>query len=149
MQLDHEAIVRICNGNREALHWIQLGRAYVHEGDDQIDEETTDKIAAAKRGCKLAAMALELYTHPFFLKNMAALKAVLLLNFHYYKDSVLWEESQVQWQSNFADWARHSWLMVCLAVGDICAGYDQTSNESPEMHTMSYVNHHGIDGGKL
>lgn len=151
LQLDHEAIVRLCNGNREALHWIQLGRAYVHEGDDQVDEDTgkNDPVAAAKRACRLGAMALELYTHPFFLKNMASLKSVLLLNFHYYRDAVRWENSQVEWQRNFSDWARHSWLMICLAVGDICSGFDSTDNESAEMHTMSYVNHHSISGDKL
>lgn len=147
-RLDHTAVHRLCNGNREALEWVQLGRIYMHEGDDLIDEDVLagDKVAAAKRAARLGAMALRLYTHPFFLKNIDALKHAMLRNFHNYRDSVIWENSDVEWQRQFSDWARHGWLEVCMTVGEICGGYDNVANESLELRTMSYVEHHSGKG---
>lgn len=147
-ELDHAAVIRLVNGNMEALDWIQIGRRYIHEGDDLIDIDVAngDTRSAAIRSCRLGAMCLELYTHPFFIKNMAALKYAMLRNLHNYKDSVLCEDSKVPWQKQFSDWARHGWLDVCLTVGDICAGFDNTSNESLEMRALSYAEHHSESG---
>jgi len=144
--LDNAALYRLCNGNPEAIHFVQLGSAYVHLSDDQVDEPLSSQAQSAKRACRLGAMALELYTHPFFIKHMPELKQVMLLNLQMYELSVAWENSEVPWQRNFSDWARHGWLNVCLVVGDICAGYDSTSAELPEMMAMAYVNHHDQSG---
>ena len=150
-QLDHQSVVRLCNGNAEALSWIDLGRRYIHEGDDLIDIDVAnqDVPGAAERSCKLGAMALELYTHPFFLKHWPALKYAMLRNLHNYRDSVLLGDSGQEWQRQFSDWARHGWLDVCITVGDICAGYEQTCNETLEMRALSYVDHHNEKGKEI
>lgn len=146
--LDNQAVNRLCNNNQEALHWIQIGRQYVHESDDLIDVDVarSDKRGAVIRACRLGALALELYTHPFFLKNIAALKYAMLRNIHAYRDSVLFEGSSVPWQQQFSDWARHGWLEVCTTVGDICAGYDHTANETLEMRAVAFSDHHNEAG---
>lgn len=148
VELDHQAVLRLTNGDEEALDWIQLGRAYVHEADDLIDEDVAsgNVRSAADRACRLGAMALDLYTHPFFMRNWAALKYAMLRNLHNYRDSVAWENSTVPWQKQFSDWARHGWLDVCITVGDICGGYDKTCNETLEMRSVSYSNHHKETG---
>ena len=150
-RLDHEAVLRLVNGNMEALEWIQIGRRYVHEGDDLIDVDIAggSKIAAATRACRLGALALELYTHPFFIKNMPALKYAMLRNLHNYRDSVLLENSKVPWQKQFSDWARHGWLDVCQTVGDLCAGFDNTCNETLEMRALAYADHHSENGEQV
>lgn len=147
-EADQQALLRLTNGNAEAQEWIQLGRLYIHEADDLIDEDVAagNVRSAADRACRLGAMALDLYTHPFFLKNMAALKYAMLRNLHNYRDSVTWENSVVQWQNQFSDWARHGWLDVCITVGDICGGYDNTCNETLEMRALSYADHHKETG---
>lgn len=144
-QLDHNSVLRLVNGNMEALSWIEIGRQYIHEADDDIDEQSS-KAVAVDRKCRLGALALELYTHPFFIKNMPALKYAMLRNLHNYRDSVMWEDSEVPWQREFADWARHGWLDVCITVGDICGGYVKTCNETLEARALSYVDHHDQTG---
>lgn len=128
------------------MEWVALGRTYVHLADDKVDGGPVDAVAAARRDCRLGALALELYTHPFFVQNMAVLKYAMLRSFHAYEHSVRWEKSELPWQRNYSDWARHGWLDVCLTVGDICSGYDRTAAEYPEMMAMAYANHHAVDG---
>ena len=143
-QLDDIAVKRLCNGIQEAVDWIQLGRVYCHEIDDLIDEDLPKALRqrGAQRACRIGAMAIDLYTHPFFLKNMATLKAAMKTCTHQYAESVAWEESQVEWQKNYADWARHSWLDVCLTVAEICGGWDHRVSVAEELRTVSYVDHH-------
>lgn len=145
-ELDNNSLFRLCAGDQVAMHWVQLGARYCHLADDQIDTPEKDPVAAARKACQLGALALELYTHPFFIKNMAALKYALLRNIHAYENSVAWEQSGTVWQSNYSDWARHGWIEVCTTVGDLCGGYGSTSAELPEMIAMAYANHHAIDG---
>jgi hypothetical protein len=146
---DHAQIVRLCRGNTEALEWIEIGRRYVHEIDDLIDEDVPrgDRRAAAERACRIGALAIQLYSHPFFLKHGAALSQAMLTNTNNYADSVRWEESGTKWQREFSDWARHGWLDVALLVAYICGGYENMRNESAELRAVSYSDHHD-DGGK-
>lgn len=144
--LDNLALHRLCHGNMEAMDWVQRGAAYVHLADDQVDDGAINQVQAARRACRLGAMALELYTHPFFIRNMSALKHAMLNNLHLYELSVAWEHSDVPWQHSFSDWARHGWLQTCMVVGDICGGYDSTAAEAQEMMAMAYANHHDNSG---
>lgn len=145
---DHDQVIRLCRGNQEAMSWIQIGKRYIHEIDDLIDEDLKqgNQARGAERVCLIGALAIELYTHPFFLKHGAALSAVMLINTNNYADSLRWEGSLVPWQRSFSDWARHGWIDVCLVVGYICGGYSSMRNESAELRTLSYADHHD-DGG--
>lgn len=152
--MDHNTAKRICNGNEEAFDWMQIGRIYCHEIDDLIDEDTklehdvARKLVAGAHACRIGAIALDLYTHPFFLKNMATLKEAMMTNTLNYADSVATEESQVEWQRQFSDWARHGWVQVCLTVARICGGFDHAKSLSMELRTMSYVDHHDQSTGQ-
>lgn len=147
-ELDNKQLIRLCNGNEEAMQWIQLGRIYCHEIDDLIDVDVpkADRLSAAERACFIGYLAKELYTHPFFLKNSAALGQAMINNTNNYADSVRWEGSSIGWQRNHSDWARHGWLDVCLVVAFICGGYQNMRNESAELRTVAYVDHHDESG---
>lgn len=139
---------RICNGNREAIDWIQLGHAYCHEIDDLIDESVprADRADAVNRVCRIGAMAIRLYTHPFFLQNSQALASAMMVNTINYRDSVLWEGSDVEWQKTFSDWARHGWIDIVLVVSELCGGYESSASDSLELRALAYTNHHDGSG---
>lgn len=150
-EIDQQTAHRICNGSEEAFDWMQMGRIYIHEIDDLIDEDIArgaHHAQAAQRVCRIGAIALDLYTHSFFLKNAAALKAAMMLNTINYADSVAWEDSKVDWQRQFSDWSRHGWIDVCLTIARICGGYDHAKAISLELRTNSYVDHHDKETGQ-
>ena len=145
--MDRNSLLRLCNNNPEAVEWIQLGRVYCHEIDDLVDEDSgKSKADIAERACRIGAMALQLYSHPFYQKHTQALGHAMLVNTINYADSVGWEGSKVEWQRSYSDWARHGWISVALVVASICGGYDCARNESKELWTLAYVDHHSKTG---
>ncbi len=146
--LDHKQVERLCCGDPVAMHWIQLGHRYIHDLDDLIDVDipNADQVTGAERVCRIGALAIELYTHPFFVKNGAALSQAMITNTNNYADSVRWEKSKVPWQRGFSDWARHGWIDVALVVAYICGGYANMRNESAELRALSYADHHDGKG---
>ena len=144
LKTDIKQVERLCRGNKQAVDWILLGSNYIHEIDDLIDEDVpkADRLAAAQRACRIGAIAIQLYSHPFYLCYGAALGAAMLVNTNNYADSVLWEDSKTPWQHSFSDWARHGWLDVILLVAYLCGGYENMRNESLELRTVSYADHH-------
>lgn len=146
--VDRNSLLRLCNGNVEAVEWLQLGRIYCHEIDDLIDEDVpaAARARAAERACRIGAMALRLYSHPFFQKNIQALGYAMMINTINYADSVAWEDSKTDWQKSYSDWARHGWLDVALVVASICGGYDVARNESRELRAVAYADHHSKTG---
>ena len=146
--MDSQALVRLCNGNQEAMDWLQLCRYYCHEIDDLVDETIpqADKSGGIDRVCRIGALALKLYTHPFFLKHLDALSAVMMLNTINYRDSCHAEASTIPWAQNFSDWARHGGIDVSLVVGEICGGYERTVGESMALRHVAYQLHHDAKG---
>lgn len=147
-ELDRDQLLRLCNGNQEAVHWVQIGRRYVHEIDDLIDVDIVKSNVSmgAERMCRIGALALELYTHPFFVKHSTMLATAMLTNTNNYADSVRWEGSDTKWQSGFSDWARHGWIDVLLVVAYICGGYAGMRVHSAELRALSYSDHHDQKG---
>jgi len=146
--LDAVSIQRICCGDPEAAQWLQVGRVYCHAIDDLIDEDipNSHRIRGAERVCVIGALALEVYTHPFFIKHSAALKQAMLTCTNTYADSVRWEHSPVTWQMQYADWARHAWIQVVLTVAGLCGGYTHMRALSEELWAISYADHHNTAG---
>lgn len=134
--LDHNQCLRICCGNESAISWIVLGHAYVHEIDDLIDEDHT-----GERVCRVCALALQLYTHPFFMAHQATLASAMMVITNSYADSVRWEK-ETDWKAGFSDWARHGWIDVVLLVAFLCGGYQHMRNQSLELRSQSYHDHH-------
>lgn len=171
---DQAALHRCCNGNREAMEWLVLWRDYVHLIDDVVDEDLAlmprgyhgdpeaNQTAAAgedtqprsarinsrgiERVNRVGALAVVLYTHPFFLKNAGALRQVVLNCTNAYADSALWEHSEVDWQRQWADHYRHFGAEMVLAVASICGGYEHMRSFSPELRCICYHEHHLPNG---
>lgn len=146
-QLDASATLRLCNGNKEAMEWVQMGRLYCHEIDDLVDETipAADTAVGVDRVCRIGMMALHLYTHPFFLKHSEALSAAMMVNTINYRDSVRCEKGN-EWQRQFSDWARHGWIGVVQVVGLICSGYDVVAQESLGLWAVAHGLHHDDTG---
>jgi len=141
---DLQALNRCCLGNREAMEFLLHWRAYVHAIDDIIDgdADSQEDILAA------FAQAPMLFSHPFYVKNMAALRQLVLNCTNAYADSVVWEKSAVKWQREFSDHYRHFGAEMVLAVASICAGltgksgYDHMRSISRELRTICWHEHH-------
>jgi hypothetical protein len=140
---DWKALERACCGNREAMQWLLLWRDYVHAIDDLVDGDARGPEALLAT----FAMAPTLYSHPFYLNNMAALRQVVLNCTNAYADSVMWERSPVPWQRDFADHYRHYGAEMVLAVAQICGGYQHMRSISPELRVICWHEHH-TPGGK-
>ena len=141
LELQHQALQRACLNRADAMDFLKRWSDYVHAIDDIEDEETTPEFRL-----QTFILALELYTHPFFLQHAAALKQVVYSATNLYADAVAWEKSKVEWQRGFADWARHSGAEMVLAVAGIVGGYAHMRSISPELRTVNWSEHHGEDG---
>jgi hypothetical protein len=142
-EFDVQLIRRICNGDAEAMDFLANWWApYCHEIDDIIDGERT----APEQVLSTFARAAGLYTHPFFLKHGAALRAAALSVTATYADTVAWEKSGVKWQREWADYHRHCSNEMVLAVATICGGYDHARAVMPELRAIAYAEHHDRNG---
>jgi hypothetical protein len=130
-------ISEVCKGNAEAVDFLNRWSNYCHAIDDIIDEEKTNEFKLAT-----FARAIEIYTHPFFLKNLASLRQVAIHATNLYADSVAWERSTEQWQKDFVDWARHGGAEMVLAAAGIVGGYDHMRVVSLELRKLCYFEHH-------
>jgi len=92
------------------------------------------------------ALAVELYTHPFFVQNAARLKQIVLNCTNAFADSVVWENSREEWQRNFSDHYRHFGAEMVVAVATICGGYDHARSLSLELRTVCWKAHHTKEG---
>lgn len=143
LQIDQALLSRICNGNAEAMdflanHWSP----YVHQIDDLIDGERSQ----AEDILATFARAAMLYSHSFYLKNAAALRAVVLLVTNLYADAVAWEKSPDAWQRDWADHNRHAGMEMVIAVAQLCGGYEHARLVSREQRHICYVEHHNAQG---
>lgn len=155
---DAAALNRCCLGNVEAIDFLNHWRTYVHLIDDVVDEDLTEmpKGASARppgpsrraveRVCAIGAQAVMLYSHPFYVRNLLALRQVVLSCTNAYADSVMWERSGVPWQAQFADAYRHFGAEMVLAVAGICGGYEHMRSISPELRVICWHEHHTQEG---
>lgn len=141
-QLDLQLLQRICLGNEEAMDYLsQHWAPYVHDIDDILDEEVN-----AERKIRAFARAAYLFSHPFYLKHIGALRQVVLQVTNSYADSVAWERSQVAWQREWADHHRHAGMEMVIAVAMIVGGYEHARAISLEQRVICYVEHHNRKG---
>lgn len=146
-QLSDSISQRTFLGNTEAMDFMRLWSEYVHAVDDIEDESTTSEFRL-----RTFAMAIEVYTHPFFLRNLEALKQVAINATNAYADVVEGEKSEVKWAREFADVYRHFGQEMVFAVAGICArlrglnAYDHIRTISAEWRANAYHQHHDKDG---
>lgn len=151
-QMDVKLVERICRRpggpDLEAMdflanHWAP----YCHQVDDIIDGERE----AAEDILATFALAITLYSHPFYLRNIAALRQVALNVTSMYADTVRWErpggrQKPTDWQLAWADHHRHAALEMVAAVAMICGGYTHARAMMPELRTMAWHEHHDHQG---
>jgi hypothetical protein len=167
---DRKSLEACCKGNREAMEFLALWSDYVNLVDDLVDEElssdewrvTSDKresdgaqrsarptsaiIRGAERLCGMGAAAIALYSHPFYLKNLPALRQIALNCTNAYMDSVRFEKSSQAWQREWADHYRHFGSEMVIAVAGICGGYQQMRAVSETIRVICWQSHHDEKG---
>jgi hypothetical protein len=147
-----EYLEKVTCGNREAAQWLRLGREYVHLFDDIVDEgcvlgvdlQTVERTKHAV--IRMAGMALELYTHPWFRRYSDFLMPVMLLANVNYGDSVAWEGADEKWKREASDWIRHGWLEAVKMTAYLCGGYEHTAQFSRACWEIAYRMHHDEKG---
>ncbi|CAK0765712.1 conserved hypothetical protein [Gammaproteobacteria bacterium] len=129
------------SGNAEAMDFLEVWREYVHRIDDLVDEGCEPEALLAT-----FAMAIELYSHPFYLKNLVALRQIARNVTNGYADVVKWEGSKVKWQAEWADHYRHIGQEMVLAVASITGGWAGMRHVSETLRTVGWIEHHDKDG---
>lgn len=142
---DARALNRCCLGNQEAIGFLWLWRQYVHAIDDIVDGDAP----GAEFLLRTFALAATLYSHPFYLKNLPALRQVVYNCTNAYADSVDWEKSPIDWQRTWSDHYRHFGAEMVLAVAQICGGYEHMRSISPELRVICWVEHHTTEGAPV
>ncbi len=170
-QQDQEALKRCCLGNTEAMDFLALWSDYVNLVDDIVDEDLavgrvtpcapsdttggegghgvtrpTWSLRGAERVCRMGALAIMVYSHPFYLKNLAALRQIALNCTNAYMDSVRFEKSTQAWQRDWADHYRHFGSEMVIAVAGICGGYAQMRAVSETLRVICWQSHHDAEG---
>jgi hypothetical protein len=137
---DQQVLQRVCCGNTSAMdflanHW----QPYVHEVDDIIDGDRPK----ARDQLKTFARAVLVYTHPFFIEHMLALRQLALNITITFADSADWEKSPHAWQRDWANHNRHCGMEMVVAVALICGGHDHAFAISQEQRAI--CNHEHTD----
>lgn len=130
-----------CKGNLEAIDFLNRWNDYAHAVDDVIDEEVTKDFKIAT-----FAKAIDIHTHPFYLKYLHILKPIEIQLNNLFADSVEFEKSDEKWKRDFSDWARHGAAEMVIAVARIVGGYEHMRLISLETRRLCYFEHHKEDG---
>lgn len=139
----------VTKGNEEALEWLLMWDMYVHGIDAFCDWDSPADVATARKEflLMLFAHACVLYSHPFYLKHLPALRMIVLNCTNAYADVVVsCEGSGVKWREEFADVYRHFGVEMALAVAAICGGYEHMRAVSGELRWRNYNEHHDAEG---
>lgn len=141
-QKDLKLVERICRGNQEAMTFLALWANYCHGIDDIIDGDRR----TAEETLEIFALAPVLFSHPFYLQHLEALKQIVLNVTSMYADTVAWEKSSETWQRQWADHHRHCSNEMVVAVATLCGGYPHARSIMPELRTMAWHEHHDQKG---
>jgi hypothetical protein len=133
------------SGNREAMEFLELWRTYVHWIDDLVDQERKGPEALLE----VFALAIELYSHPFYLKNLPALRQIARNVTCGYADVVKWEQSPVKWQAEWADHYRHIGQEMVIAVAGLTGGWNGMRRVSETLRAVGWLEHHDKEGNPI
>jgi hypothetical protein len=137
-EMDVELVRRICCGNQSAMDFLaNYWAKYCHLIDDLIDGDAK----GAEATLRAFALAITIYSHPFYLQNLAALRQVALNVTCLYADTVAWENAG-DWRGTWADMNRHCSIEMVVAVATICGGYEHARCVIPELRMLAYAEHH-------
>ena len=128
---------------QEAKKFLDAWNVYVNDIDDIIDE----KITEGEFILRAFDRATNLYSMPFYVKNMAMLYYNIKGAHHNYADSCIMEKSGIPWQEKQADFLRAT-SQLTLTVVEILGGYDVRRKLSIAIREDSYNKHHDKDGNR-
>jgi hypothetical protein len=114
----------ISMGNDEALAFLLMWHEYCHLWDDLVDLF----MPPPELMMRTAALAIDVYSCPFFLKHSAELRGVAKSITCSYMTSVGWENGDDKWKRQCADVLRHSGNDMVYAVADIVGGWTWRMN---------------------
>jgi hypothetical protein len=134
-------VLEACNGNEAGFAFLALWNQYVHAIDDIVDGQATPETTITTFAC-----AANVFSHPFYLANRAALYAVVMLVANAYADSVSWEKSDRDGQRTMSDVLRFAGNEMLFAVALICGGYAHLRKISPVVRERSWLDHHNDKG---
>ncbi len=138
---DKIVLDRVCLGNTEAIDFLANHWAlYVHEIDDIIDGDRT----TAEEILSTFARAIILYSHPFYLRHLPALRQLALTITNTYADSVAWETRGEGWRRDWADHNRHVGMEMVIAVAQLCGGYEHGRLVSQELREICFAEHPSV-----
>ena len=136
-EMTQQALQRTCLQQPEPMDFLTRWCSYIHAIDDLVDEPTTGEWRIA-----VFIQALEIYNHPFYLKHRERLNPIIIHVTNLYADAVAWENSDVDWQKQFSDYARHGGVDMVLAVAFIVGGYPHLRAISGELRAVNYCTDH-------
>lgn len=128
-------------GNQSAGEFLWLWDAYVHAIDDLVDG---DRVGSESL-LDVFAQAIFVYTHPFFMANMVALRQIAINCTNAYADAAAWEKLD-GWKLNFSDHYRHFAVEMVIAIASICGGYAHARRVSPALRELCWNQHHNEKG---
>lgn len=139
--VDLKLVQRICRGDQQAMEFLGRWTSYAHAIDDIVDGETRGQ----KDLILTFARAIELYSHPFYLRNIEALRQVARNVTLMYLQTVEWEKAE-GWKAQWSDLHRHCSIEMVTAVAIICGGVEHAAAVIPELRITAYHDHHDREG---
>lgn len=110
----------ISREDNEAFAFLLLWHEYCHLWDDLVDLF----MPSPELMMRTAALAIDVYSSPFYQKHTDELKGVAKAITCAYLVSVGWEKDDDKWKRQCADVLRHSGNDMVYAVADIVGGWD-------------------------
>lgn len=147
------ALDKYLGERQDAYQWLFLYRHFCHALDDVIDipERRADNEFILMTFNK----ALDLYSHPFYQSHVGRLYSVVKIIHNTYADSVIWEQSKIEWQKTYADVIRCCMnymlvTVVSIAVTEQTGSYDLGYEAGREVSLLarekSWNDHHSSNG---
>lgn len=130
------------NGNHEASVFLRGWFYYCHGIDDVIDGhvpegELKEKIIG------LFLYAKDLYSTPFYRRNIDMLSGVVDAVVNAYADSVAWELSEEPWQQEQSRLLCSQGIDILIVVAKICGGYELMRSVSVKIRELSQQEQRG------
>jgi hypothetical protein len=138
-----EQISKYLAPHPEACRFITAYRDYVHAIDDLIDATLRPD---SEQILKTFAQASTLFTLPFWNQYGTLLIVTEKLVNNTYADSVLWENSPLDWQRRDASVLRHAGVDMFFAVVALILGGDKLREISADFRTQCHLIHMNEEG---
>ncbi len=144
-EMDEVWLKRLCKDNELALQFMRIWHRWVHMIDDLVDGEL-NKDTWREQVIQTFAVGILTLSHPFYQRNVDALRLAAVMIANTYADTVQWEKSDKEWQRQWADHHRHCAAQMALAVAALVGGFEHMRTISGELNEICYELHHDESG---